>query len=227
MLKRDLQTSIRSRGRRTATSWPQAVLTIPFSSGMPTLSVRPSRVLAARMLTLVAERVKVIRYHQGNVKGLAFDPTGELLASQSDDRSVCIWNTTNWSLVARIQEPLEDAPNASFFQRLSWSPEGTFLALPNTVNNGVYVASILKRGNWTGTTSVGTSLVGHDNVVDVTLFNPASFVKDPNKPATGANMCAAVAVAARSTVSIWLTSQTRPVVVFDTIVDRDVLDLSW
>lgn len=40
-------------------------------------------------------------------------------------------------------------------------------------------------------------------------------------------MADVLAVAARSVISIWLTSQMRPVVVFDTIVDREVLDLSW
>lgn len=103
-----------------------------------------------------------------------------------------------------------------------------------------------------------TSLIGHDNVVDVAVgatsaaylrcehcasphllidgprrlllvkaFNPRLFLRDPKKPATGNNVCDVVAVAARSVISIWLTSQIRPVVVFDTIVDREVLDLSW
>ena len=47
----------------------------------------------------------------------------------------------------------------------SWSPEGTFLAVPNSVNNGVFVAGILKRKDW----AQATSLIGHENVVDVTV----------------------------------------------------------
>lgn len=47
----------------------------------------------------------------------------------------------------------------------SWSPEGTFLAVPNSVNNGVFVAGIMKRRDW----AQATSLIGHDNVVDVTV----------------------------------------------------------
>lgn len=50
---------------------------------------------------------------------------------------------------------------------------------------------------------------------------------DPKKPHTGDNLVAVLAVAARNCISIWLMGQSRPIVVFDTIVDRDTLDLSW
>lgn len=51
------------------------------------------------------------------------------------------------------------------FTRFSWSPEGTFLAVPNSVNNGVFVAGILKRKDWEEV----TSLVGHESVIDVAV----------------------------------------------------------
>ena len=56
-------------------------------------------------------------------------------------------------------------------------------------------------------------------------FNPACFVKDPKKE--DSPNCFVLAVAARSGISVWMTSSVRPVVVFDTVVERDVLDLSW
>lgn len=80
---------------------------------------------------------------------------------------MCIWNTQNWTLVRKITEPFEDSPNASWFRRLSWSPDGRKLAVPNSVNNGVFVAAMLNRGVWDGEEIV--SLVGHDGVIDVTV----------------------------------------------------------
>jgi hypothetical protein len=53
----------------------------------------------------------------------------------------------------------------SYASNYSWSPEGTFLAVPNSVNNGVFCAGILKRREW----GASTSLIGHDNVIDVTV----------------------------------------------------------
>ncbi len=41
------------------------------------------------------------------------------------------------------------------------------LAVPNSVNNGVFVAGILKRNVWDTTDFV--SLIGHDGVIDVTV----------------------------------------------------------
>ena len=58
-------------------------------------------------------------------------------------------------------------------------------------------------------------------------FNPIAFVKDPKKPHVPGNLVSVLAVAARNCISIWLTDQDRPIVVFDTIVDRDTLDMSW
>lgn len=86
---------------------------------------------------------------------------------QSDDRSVCIWNTREWGLVKKITEPFDDSPNASWFRRLSWSPTGAELAVPNSVNNGVFVAGIVKRKIWDDEEIV--SLIGHDGVIDVTV----------------------------------------------------------
>lgn len=144
------------------------------------------------------------------MKGLAFDPAGELLASQvrhilllrdskeykSDLLSVycrpmislCVYGRLQTGLSSRRSKSLsrihpmqvgsEDS-GASWttlspawclcrgkltrISVCSWSPEGTFLAVPNSVNNGVFVAGILKRKQW----DAATSLVGHDNVIDV------------------------------------------------------------
>lgn len=41
-----------------------------------------------------------------------------ILDLQSDDKSVKIWNTTDWSLEASITQPFENSPGSTFFRRL-------------------------------------------------------------------------------------------------------------
>jgi len=76
-------------------------------------------------LTCVTDPVRKLDQHQGFVKGVCWDPVGEFLATQSDDKTVKIWRTTDWGLEAEVSKPFEDSPGSTFFRRLrcviSWS----------------------------------------------------------------------------------------------------------
>jgi protein HIRA/HIR1 len=65
-----------------------------------------------------SERLRKLDLHQGFVKGVCWDPVGEFLATQSDDRSVKIWKTSDWSIEAEVTKPFEDSPGSTFFRRL-------------------------------------------------------------------------------------------------------------
>ena len=47
----------------------------------------------------------MLKNHESYVKGIAWDPAGSFLASQSDDRSVIIWRCSDWTCVQSITEP--------------------------------------------------------------------------------------------------------------------------
>lgn len=66
------------------------------------------------------EPLRKLDLHQGFVKGVCWDPVGEFLATQSDDKSVKVWRTTDWGLEATITKPFEDSPGSTFFRRLRW-----------------------------------------------------------------------------------------------------------
>ncbi|KAL1924204.1 uncharacterized protein VTP21DRAFT_7239 [Calcarisporiella thermophila] len=116
--------------------------------------------------------------HRGFVKGISFDPAGKYLATQSDDRTVKIWQTSDWTVTADITEPFSKSPNATFFQRLSWSPEGSHIATANAMNGPVPVSAVIGRGDWDSE----ISLVGHDAAIEVAHFNPILFYAKEEDP---------------------------------------------
>ena len=134
------------------------------------------------MTEFFKERICKIDQHHGFVKGVCWDPVGEFLATQSDDRSVKIWRTTDWQLEAEVRKPFEDSPGSTFFRRLryvkqvfentlitgsSWSPDGAHITASNATNNKgfVFIAAVIARNSWTSE----ISLVGHENTVEVAV----------------------------------------------------------
>lgn len=56
----------------------------------------------------VIEIVAKLIGHNGLVKGVTWDPVGQYLASQSDDKSLRIWRTKDWKEQACITEPFKE-----------------------------------------------------------------------------------------------------------------------
>lgn len=107
----------------------------------------------------------MIDQHGGFVKGVCWDPIGEYLATQSDDKTVKIWDTSSWTLVETVSEPFKHSPGNTFFRRLSWSPDGSFIAASNAMNGPVFVAAIIERDQWHS----DFSFVGHENTIQVAV----------------------------------------------------------
>ncbi|KZO91977.1 WD40 repeat-like protein, partial [Calocera viscosa TUFC12733] len=179
------------------------------------------------------DRVAKLNGHNGFVKGVCWDPVGQYLATQA--RSTCtsflrypnsvrIWRTTDWACERVVTQPFELSPSATFFRRLSWSPDGAHITAANAMNGPVFVAAVISRKEWTS----DISLVGHENTVEVASYNPHLFVRDESKPVDSHNICSVLALGADDrSVSIWQTNQARPLLVAQELFDRAVLDLSW
>ncbi|KAI6021803.1 histone transcription regulator 1 [Pisolithus microcarpus] len=172
------------------------------------------------------ERIRKLDQHNGFVKGVCFDPVGEFMATQSDDKSVKIWRTTDWELEAEIRKPFEDSPGSTFFRRLSWSPDGAHITASNATNNGgfVFIAAVITRGLWTSE----ISLVGHENTVEVAAYNPHIFLRNSSGSLVTSNICSVVALGADDrSISIWQTKSARPLIVAREVFERQIMDLSW
>ncbi|KAM9446247.1 protein HIRA [Clarias gariepinus] len=172
------------------------------------------------------EMVTSLSAHSGLVKGLSWDPVGKYVASQADDRSLKVWRTIDWQLEANITKPFTECGGTTHVLRLSWSPDGQYLVSAHAMNNSGPTAQIIERDGW----KTNMDFVGHRKAVTVVKFNPKIFKKKPrngssSKP-TNPYCCCAVGSKDRS-LSVWLTSLKRPLVVIHDLFDKSIMDITW
>ncbi|KTW31170.1 uncharacterized protein T551_01243 [Pneumocystis jirovecii RU7] len=169
------------------------------------------------------EKLKKIDAHQSHVKGITFDPVGKYFATESDDRTIKIWRTSDYSLEKTVSKPFKNSPSTTYFRRPSWSPDGSHIAGPNAMNGPVSSVAVIERGTWTSL----INLIGHEGAVEVTSFNPILFrlpdtTKEDNKIIT------IIACAGQDrTLSIWNTQNPRPILVTQEIAEKSIGDLCW
>ncbi len=169
------------------------------------------------------EQVTVLTSHTGLVKGLTWDPVGKYLASQSDDKSVMVWRTTDWKEETRVSRPFQDCGGTTHVLRLSWSPDGRFIVSAHSLNNDGPTAHIIERSTW----KTGMDFVGHRKAIEVVSFNPQLFTFTKTSSEGSSNHgCIAIGSRDRS-VSVWLTSLKRPLIVVHDLFNNSVLDLAW
>ena len=165
------------------------------------------------------QKCTVITGHRGLVKGLTWDPVGKYLASQSDDKTVRIWRMSDWKEEKEISAPFRHCGGTTHVLRLSWSPDGKYLVSAHALNNDGPTAQIIQRGDW----KTGMDFVGHRKAIEVVCFNPHLFFK---KGMSDNHGCIAIGSRDRS-LSVWLTSLKRPLVVTHDLFGDSILDLSW
>lgn len=178
------------------------------------------------------ERIKRYDIHQSMVKGVVFDPANKFFATALDDRTVRVFRYhrkyTDLALGAyefqmehTIVDPLRKSPLTSYFRRMSWSPDGQHIAVPNATNGPVTLVAIVNRGTW----AADVSLIGHEAPCEVVAFAPRLFQlkQDPDSPPA-----AILASAGQDrTLAIWSTSLPKPLAVAHDIVRGPITDLAW
>lgn len=171
------------------------------------------------------EIVATLRGHTGLVKGVSFDPVGKYVASQSDDKSLKLWRTMDWKEECTLTEPFVECGGTTHVLRLNWSPDGQVLVSAHAMNNCGSVAQIIEREGWTA----DKDYVGHRKAVTCIRFNQnllRTATRKGDKEKESIFSCLAVGSRDRS-VSVWLTSAKRPLVVVHDLFDDSVMDLSW
>ena len=170
------------------------------------------------------ETVAILKGHTGLVKGITWDPIGKYLASQSDDKTLRIWRTSDWTEEAVITEPFAECGGTTHVLRLCWSPDGQFLVSAHAMNNLGSVAQIIERQDWTS----NRDFVGHRKAIACVRFNPNIMCLPPKNKSNKSHKLCCLGIGSRDrSLSIWLTSRKRPIVVLHDLFDNSVLDISW
>lgn len=190
------------------------------------------------------EKLKTLSNHQSHVKGLTFDPANKYFATASDDRTIKVWRFTspgpnssahdqanNFILEKTITTPFAASPLTTYFRRCSWSPDGNHIAAANAVNGPVSSVAIVNRGSWDG----DIHLIGHEGPVEVCAFSPRLFSKQPpsqagpdGKVSSSPHLVTVVACAGQDkALSIWITSNPRPLVITQNLAMKPISDLAW
>lgn len=178
------------------------------------------------------ERIKRYDIHQSMVKGIVFDPANKFFATASDDRSVRIFryyrkiNDSSggyeFQMEQIIMDPFKKSPLTSYFRRMSWSPDGQHIAVPNATTGPVTSVVIINRGNW----ATDVSLIGHEAPCEVCSFSPRLF-RMGNATSSKKFTTILASGGQDRTLAIWSTGLTKPLVVAEDIVENSITDICW
>ncbi|XP_017576361.2 protein HIRA [Pygocentrus nattereri] len=172
------------------------------------------------------EIVTTLKGHTGLVKGLTWDPVGKYIASQADDHSLKVWRTMDWQLDTNITKPFSECGGTTHVLRLSWSPDGQYLVSAHAMNNSGPTAQIIERDGW----KTNMDFVGHRKAVTVVKFNPKIFKKkqrNGSAPKPSCPYCCCAVGSKDRSLSVWLTSLKRPLVVIHDLFDKSIMDITW
>lgn len=108
--------------------------------------------------------VATLSQHGSLVQGVAYDPASRFIASMGSDRSMAVHSLDSFkflgSSLATANDPkhhyfASDLKCNTVFRRLSWSPDGSFLAcptglqVPHVDKSPSYAVHVYARGKWT------------------------------------------------------------------------------
>lgn len=175
------------------------------------------------------------RGHNGMVKGLAWDPVGKYLATQGDggeEKAVVIWRVRDWQMEGKTEKPFRNAPDETMFLRLSWSPDGQYIAGTNAFVKKKNSCALLERpkggagsgdnGEWKSS----LQFVGSFEPVVVGAFHPKLLAKQRANGALVNNMVCAVGGGDRS-LTLWSCQGSTPIFVLNNLFDKQIVDITW
>lgn len=116
-----------------------------------------------KVISMSDRSAKVLRGHSAGIRGLTYDPEGEMLASASSDGTIKIWKLEDDSCVKTLAI-LESRADALF--KMDWHPNGKFIAIP--IGNQIHV---YERDSWDLSFSFSGE-DGHSKNVAMAVWSP-------------------------------------------------------
>ncbi|CAJ0563485.1 unnamed protein product, partial [Mesorhabditis spiculigera] len=138
--------------------------------------------------------------HTGCVKGLSWDPIGTYLCTHSNDKTLKVWRTETWKLDVTIKTHFEENI-PSMFSRPDWTPDGSFMVVPNGCNQLMPSCEIITRGDW----DKPRSFIGHRKPINLVALGSMD-----------------------QTLTLWaIPWTTRPLVNLQSIATQSIIDLAY
>eukprot|EP00210_Caulerpa_lentillifera_P001555 g1493.t1 len=205
------------------------------------------------------EKAKVrLCEHHHYVQGISWDPFNQYLVSQGGDRRCKIYSLSsmdsvqpasktaaNWKVsrtLFKLKNEVDGTKNfmfhddslTSFFRRLDWSPDGSFLVIPsglwkqNEESEGTHVAYIYSRRNWS---SPIACLPAPSEPFIIIRFCPVFFRKSSTEvKETGVFELPYNVVFACATLHsllIYRTNELAPIALFSGLHYSEITDITW
>lgn len=155
--------------------------------------------------------------HKNMIRGVAWDPCGEYIATEGDDLTVKIWRTRDWSLISTVTDPFVKAYAESHFARLGFDPMGSTLVASRGMRDKAHICPVIDRGSWT----CDIEFAGHERPVGVARFSPCVYVGAQGEQFT---VCALGGQDRR--ISIWKTGNPQGKD-FRSVFNTPVMDIAW
>lgn len=195
-----------------------------------------------------------ICHHNSLAQGVAFDPASQFIASMGSDRILAVYSAESFKPVgssmtspdeSRYHYFASDLKCNTVFRRLSWSPDGSFLACPTGLQTASpqkpahYAVHLYARGKWANPV---LQCAGLKTMPTVVRFCPQLYELRQRQPSIRDDICHGstsikvfqlpyrilFAVACPEAVLIYDTeSCSRPIARISGLHYAEITDLTW
>jgi len=158
---------------------------------------------------------KKLDKHEKGCKGVSYSPGCKYLVTYGDEGVLYMYNK-GLVRIGETSRAFRGAQRESFFARMSWSPNGKYVACG---------LAFVERRDAVAVFTTGLeqeyALVGHAAPVETVAFNPKVWEKDGAKRyivATGGQDRA---------VAIWCSDKMQPYVLLREVAEQPIMDMRW
>ncbi|KAI5189428.1 protein HIRA/HIR1 [Nematocida minor] len=153
--------------------------------------------------------------HEKGCKGIAFSPGAGYISTYGDEGELFLYDK-NLKKLSSTKKPFKGVQMESFFGRMSWSPDGKYIACGLAFLEKQDAVALLSAN-----LARSYTLIGHTAPVETVAFNPFLWEKDGSTSyilATGSQ---------DRSVAIWSSGSSKPLILLKEVSCQPIMDLQW